>query len=170
MEATYATGRVTAGGGNVGGLAGRAVFSPPTVNSYWDTEKSGIAAGASSHGVGKTTSELQTPTAYGDIYGQWNVDVTDTGNIDDPWDFGLNSQYPALKYDGMDVLRQGRNTILFSTDALDVTEEDSAGANYTVRLGGAPKAGTTVTVTITSPADDDAVSYTHLTLPTILLV
>ena len=64
---------------------------------------------------GKTTTDLQTPTAYGtgaDIYANWNIDVDDgldvgvddgtaagDPGIDDPWDFGTDSQYPALQVD-----------------------------------------------------------------------
>ena len=61
-------------------------------------------------GTGKTTAQLQTPTAYGtadtDIYKNWNIDLdnadgdgNDTTGKDDPWDFGATYQYPALKAD-----------------------------------------------------------------------
>ena len=153
ITASYATGAVTAGASGVtGGLAGQLSSGATAVNSYWDTTTSGITgAGA---GLGKTTAELQSPTAYGTtgIYSAWNVDVGGTSANDDPWHFGYASQYPVLKYDGLDVLKQGRDTIVLSADPLSVGE--GATVTYTVRLGGAPKAGTTVTVTITSPADD----------------
>ena len=67
-------------------------------------------------GVGKTTSELQTPTAYGtgvSIYAGWNLDVdnADGGNdtatgTDVPWDFGTSSQYPILKYGALQSVSQ----------------------------------------------------------------
>ena len=48
-------------------------------DSYWDTETSGVMTSAG--GTGKTTEELQTPTAYtdsdpdtADIYANWNLD------------------------------------------------------------------------------------------------
>ncbi len=64
--ASYAAGTVTGGtGANVGGLVGSA-GSGTITNSYWDVTASGVADDADSPaGVGKTTSELQTPTAYG---------------------------------------------------------------------------------------------------------
>ena len=153
ITASYATGAVTAGASGVtGGLAGQLSSGATAVNSYWDTETSGITGTGA--GLGKTTAELQSPTAYGatGIYSAWNVDVGGTSANDDPWDFGYASQYPVLKYDGLDLLKQGRDTIVLAPDPLSVGE--GATVTYTVRLGGAPKAGTTVTVTITSPSDD----------------
>ena len=81
-----------------GGTGGLTANSDGTVTgSYWDTTTSGQAGGA-----GKTTSELQTPTAYGSspsIYADWNINVDKAAGADDPWDFGTASQYPALKAD-----------------------------------------------------------------------
>ena len=103
---SYATGAVT-GTTAVGGLVGYRSGSGSATNSYWDTTTSGQANSAG--GVGKATSDLQTPTAYGsgsDIYAAWNVDVDDadgdnslTSGTDAPWDFGTANQYPALKAD-----------------------------------------------------------------------
>ena len=66
ITASYSLGsqsstKETAGTENVGGLAGS--NNGTITNSYWDTATSGITTG--SHGTGKTTSQLQTPTAYG---------------------------------------------------------------------------------------------------------
>ena len=60
----------------------------------------------------QTTAELQMPTTYAGIYAKWNIDVdngldvgVDDGTADgdsgtdDPWDFGTNSEYPALRVD-----------------------------------------------------------------------
>jgi hypothetical protein len=61
-------------------------------SSYWDVEVSGITN--SSFGVGKTTSELQCPTAPGDVicdptlFADWDATV---------WDFGTSSDYPVLR-------------------------------------------------------------------------
>ena len=69
-------------------------------SSYWDTTTSG---------TGKSTSELQTPTAYGtgsSIYASWNVNVDGVTGNDDPWDFGTSSQYPILKYGGLNTVTQ----------------------------------------------------------------
>ena len=40
---------------------------------------------------------MQSPTSYSGIYGSWNVDVDADDTSDNPWDFGTNAQYPALK-------------------------------------------------------------------------
>ena len=81
-------------------------------NSYFDSSVSNRPA---SDDYAKTTTELQTPTAYGtstDIYVNWNIDVDDGLDVgvdngtadgdataDDPWDFGTATQYPVLKVD-----------------------------------------------------------------------
>ena len=126
IKASYATGSAS-GYANVGGLVGKGgsgsvqtsyaigpvkgTFSDGLVgygeatisDSYWNTETTDTT-GAGGREYGKTTHELQSPMAYGDdddddIYANWNVDVDGDGNPDDPWDFGTNQQYPALKID-----------------------------------------------------------------------
>ena len=126
ITASYATGSAS-GNANVGGLVGqggsgsvqasyaigpvKGTFSDGLVgyggatisDSYWNTETTDTT-GAGGREYGKTTHELQSPMAYGDdddddIYANWNVDVDGDGNPDDPWDFGTNQQYPALKID-----------------------------------------------------------------------
>ena len=115
VGASYATGRVRApriAGGLVGGKAG----VPPSIRiNYWDVETSGIEVGVGQDdsndngtldagevrtpGVGPTTtSELQGPTGYEGIYGDWQGTRTDL-LPPDAWHFGTASQYPALKAD-----------------------------------------------------------------------
>ena len=106
ITASYSTGLVTGSTNtNIGGLVG---FTLGTVtDSYWDTETSGQAT--SGGGTGKTTSELQTPTAYGTgIYANWNLDLDLDGDSinDDPWNFGAATQYPRLKFGGLNPLTQ----------------------------------------------------------------
>ncbi len=55
---------------------------------------------------GKLSSDLQSPTSYTGIYADWHTDLDNadgdndtTTGIDDFWDFGNSSQYPALKAD-----------------------------------------------------------------------
>ena len=67
-----------------------------TRDSYWDTQTSGQSESAG--GEGKTTSELQSPTGYTDIYANWNLDLDEDGIGDDLWDFGDSSQYPTLRH------------------------------------------------------------------------
>ena len=85
ISASYATGPVS-GNIYVGGLVGANETSTPITASYWDTETSGQSTSAG--GVGKTTSELQSPTSNTGIYATWDDDV---------WDFGTSSKYPNLK-------------------------------------------------------------------------
>ena len=101
IRASYATGAAS-GTSNVGGLIGsnRGTISA----NYWDTQTSSLSASAG--GVGKTTSELQSPTDYSGIYADWNVDLDGDGADDDPWGFGTSSQYPALKGLGISVAEQ----------------------------------------------------------------
>ena len=106
---SYSVGRVS-GGSRVGGLIGWDAGSRGTSDSYWNIETSDQAKGVGTNSVsgaeGKTTSELQTPTSYAGIYVNWNTDIDDadgdgyeTTGADDPWDFGRDNQYPALRAD-----------------------------------------------------------------------
>ena len=109
IVASYATGVVT-GNVEVGGLV--ALDQNITTDSYYDTGTTGQrqppvpAGGAVAGGLGKSTSELQSPTDYDDIYADWDIDVDGDGVADDPWRFGSDSQYPALRYGGLDTAAQ----------------------------------------------------------------
>ena len=107
IKASYATG-VVSGNAQVGGLIGsnanRLRFS------YWDTETSGQLAGAGNtdfyDSQGMTTVGLQAPTGYAGIYKDWDIDIDnadrdedESTGADDPWDFGTDKQYPALRAD-----------------------------------------------------------------------
>ena len=96
ITASYSTGVVSSGGA-AGGLLGRRHGANSVVNSYYDRQRSGRSD--TGKGDPKTTRELQTPTDYEGIYAGWNVDVAGDSNPDDPWDFGTNRHYPALKID-----------------------------------------------------------------------
>ena len=93
--ASYAIGQVRGSDATayIGGLVG---YSEGTTSaSYWNSQTTGQPFSAG--GVGKTTSELQSQTDNTGIYAEWNPDY---------WDFGTSSQYPVLKYDGLDVVAQ----------------------------------------------------------------
>ena len=117
IEASYATGAVS-GTAAVGGLVGSGRVR--VGSSYWDLETSGVRVGVgendtNDNGVidgaesprtgvgGMTTAELQAPTDYTGIYETWNIDLNRSpfsdGEVDDPWDFGTTTQYPALSVD-----------------------------------------------------------------------
>ena len=113
---SYARGAVSGGPGgvNVGGLIGGGLSGPAITLSYFDGDTSGrvfgighkdsdddnvLDSGETNSLPGRTTAELQTPTAYAGIYAGWNVDVDNVSGADDPWDFGTATQYPALRVD-----------------------------------------------------------------------
>ena len=128
ITASYSTGAPTLDkdGATVtertGGLVGHRT-SGTTTDGYWDTDESGITA--TGQGTGKTTTQLQTPTAYGtgsnDIYKDWDIDLDpDTSGTQDPWNFGTASQYPVLKY-GLTVTDQ-RRTLTISASPTTIWE------------------------------------------------
>ena len=100
IVASYAIGKVPNGSVS-GGLVSYSPTGTATA-SYWDNRTSGQTASAG--GVGKTTSDLQSPTKYTGIYETWNVDVDNadgdndlTTGVDNPWNFGGPGQYPTLR-------------------------------------------------------------------------
>ena len=79
---SYAVGRVQGSGG--GGLAG--ANDGVIGASYWNTETGGSQG---RYGSGRSTRQMQLPTAAVGIYEAWD---------DADWDFGNSTQYPILKY------------------------------------------------------------------------
>ncbi len=106
----YAAGAVARASGTLttfGGLIGTAVATAGITASYYDTTTSGCVSGsttgcAGSAGgsavVGKTTSELKSPTDYTGIYSTWSANLDGVAGNDAPWDFGATTDYPALVY------------------------------------------------------------------------
>ncbi len=159
VTASYATGTVTGSSTPTRGLIDYIHATATVTASYWDTGQSSIPddSGAAPP-EGKTTANLQSPTGYTGIYAGWNVDVDNADGdrnvatgTDDPWDFGTNAQRPVLKYNGYDLIRQGRAaSLIVSPAALSVAE--GAGADYTVALNGQPQAAVTVAITSNNAA------------------
>ena len=115
VVASYSTGAVTAGTSNkVAGLTNALSTLTRVTASYWDTTTSGISAGGG--GTGQATADLQTVLGYTGIYAGWNVDIDGVAGGDDPWDFGLAGQYPALKYGGMDPAEQREALVDYDVD------------------------------------------------------
>ena len=135
---SYAAGTVLGTGTGLGGLVGAASGSVSYSNSYFDTDLT-----EQTHTTrGKTSSALQTPTSDTGIYANWAPAV---------WDFGTNSQYPALKadFDGdttatwqefgyqvrvpivMTAMETGARTTL---DWNDVDAADRRGGTFTFEL------------------------------------
>ena len=111
--ASYAAGAVAGGTGanaRIGGLVGEAAVGTAITASYCDTlatdQTNCIGSDATATAPGKSTTQLQTPTGYTDIYADWNLDLDDISGNDDPWTFGASDQYPVLKYAGMDTTAQ----------------------------------------------------------------
>ena len=107
QRATYAIGQVAsvAAPEGVGGLHG-SDDQKPLLDSYWDTQTTGQTRSAA--GLGKTTSELQTPTDYSGIFADWDLHTPQSWRTiadqswvkphDTLWDFGTATQYPILTY------------------------------------------------------------------------
>ncbi len=151
---SYAAGSVS-GTHNRGGLTGASQHGN-IHNSYWNNtivSSTGFSVNAS---LGKTTSELQTPSTYDGIYSAW--DDTDG----DAWDFGTNTEYPVLKVDGHDPAVQDRAGLHVYPTALRVPAGGSA--TYAIRLHKAPSA--TVTVTVEGATAEVTVEPAMLTFTT----
>ena len=152
---SYSTGRVVRSSGTattIGGLIG-STSTGTTTASYWDTSTSGRATSVGGSGVvGKTTSDLQSPTTYGattsDTYYGWNANLDGQAGNDDPWTFGAMDQYPVLKYAGMDTtvqfqLQPARVTLALTPSSIS---ESGGMSTVTATLAHPSSAATTITV------------------------
>ena len=135
---SYSTGAVSPGGGLVGSNN-----SGSATASYWDTETSGRSSSAL--GTGQATTALQTPTGYTGIYSAWNANLDGVTGNDNPWDFGTSSQYPALRYGGHALYKQGGGRGSYDADNdgyIDVTTLAQFNAiRYDLGGVGTPTAG-----------------------------
>ena len=112
LRASYAIGRPTGGGSTprVGGLVGSITGNVRSIDMYFDSQTTArtTGAGRGTSGTAQTTSQLQTPTSATGIYANWDeLDIDGDGAaVEDPWDFGSSTQYPALSYGGLDAALQ----------------------------------------------------------------
>ena len=86
IENSYATGSAPAGVDLLGDqISSRASGFPPLIfnDSYWDSGMNAVGD------RGRTTVQLQMPTAAVGLYENWSDEI---------WDFGSESEYPRLKY------------------------------------------------------------------------
>ena len=155
ITASYSTGGHTGTGTNStasGGLAG--TQNGTVTASYWDTDTSSIADDADTNPPeGKTTSALQTPTAYGTgnaIYANWNVNVDGVAGNDSPWNFGTSSQYPVLVHGGLTAADQ-RAAVTVALSPTSICE--SSKGSHANACGASPATTSTLTATIT-PAQE----------------
>ena len=108
IAACYSVGSVDAledvigrlnGSGIVGGLVGDFKSDVSITDSYYDdlSALKGVGSLGGGHALqaatSRTTSALQSPTDYSDIYEDWNAEG------DDLWDFLGSNRYPRLKVD-----------------------------------------------------------------------
>ena len=114
-------------------------------SSYWNSEVSGIYT--ATYGQGKTTSELQCPTAPGDVscnptsFADWDETV---------WNFGASFTYPALRWDSdsdgiddfqdVDIDNDGLIEIV-TLQELDLMRYDLVGTSLNGDSTGCPAAG-----------------------------
>ena len=155
IAASYAAGAVSASGSGsntLGGLVGAVATTarPVFTNVYWDTEATGQATSADlAGGAAQTTDALRNPTDYTGIYLAWNIDADNADsdnnlatNVDDPWDFGADSEYPVLIYGGLTATAQGRTIVDYDDDndgLIDITTLAQLDAvRYDLNGDGAP--------------------------------
>ena len=104
VSTSWSAGAVTGACPDKAGLVGGPVAATA---SWWDAAASGIPDDADLDSPeGRSTSDLQTPTGYTDLYANWNVDLDGDYEADDPWHFGSPRQYPSLKWGGFDPSKQ----------------------------------------------------------------
>ena len=157
VQAVYAAGSVT-GDANKGGVT--ATSSGGTVtDAYYDSTAMGTLSGG--RGTAKTTTELQTPTAYGtgnnDIYKDWNLNLDGVTGGDDPWDFGTNSDYPILKSAPAGLTATG----ITSTTATLAIHNHNAAWWYKGDQTGATCTAVTAGTTTASPTLTADTTYTY---------
>ena len=159
---SYSTGAVSLSSGSmtsIGGLLGESNAGTGTVTySYWDTSTSGQTSSAGGSGVvGKTASELQSPTTYGatsnDTYYNWNANIDGQAGNDDPWTFGTMDQYPALKYAGLDTTVQFQLQPAVVMLALMPSSISESGGMSTVTATLAHPLSAATTITVRPVAD-----------------
>ena len=124
---TYSTGSVSKTNEEaiIGGFIGKNESETNVIaSSYWRREQpvqyAGVGAGSSNGIRAATPVQLKEPTGYTGIYADWLIDIDnadgdydETTGVDDFWDFGTSSDYPALKVDadgdGMATWGEGGN-------------------------------------------------------------
>ena len=157
ITASYSTGSVT-GKSSVHGLVG-IHYDGSISASYWDTQTSGQSTSAG--GVGKTTTQLQSPTGYTGIYADWNLDLDGDGIADDPWDFGTSSQYPALNIEGVES-DQGSSAPPTPASPTNLTAEVNADGQVVLSWAASDDATITGYRVLWRDRDEDAIGQLHV--------
>ena len=151
ITSSYSTGAVS-GGSNVGGLVG---YIERTITlSYWDTQTSGTTSAGGSGATAKDTDGMKRLTT-----GAFGMNDSD-------WDFGDNTQYPALKKGGT-TTEAGQPCPrvecgpLVSIVAGTSPVTEGTAAEFTLTRTGSTAAELTVAVTVTGDT-----GFASATLPT----
>ena len=170
ITASYSTGSATAaadtddgGTANEGGLDGAG--NATAVNSYWDTDSSGIRATTTAarcaykHRRAASPHRLRHEHQSRRHLRRLELAHRNHHAVDDPWDFGGSWQYPVLKYGALkDVQQRSQVTLVLS--ATSTLEDDTVTVKAT--LDTASKQDTEVTLTVSEGASADK---TTLTIP-----
>ena len=157
LTASYATGAVT---GNCVNKAGLTNGSAAVSSSYWQTRSPDLT-GSDPGGVSKAASALQGPACYTGDYAEWNVDVDGDGAADQPWYFGGNTDYPALRYGGHQVTKQGITARLAELSGLGIAPGQVYGDFLHCPTEYRAVAGPAVTEITVSPTAADGVTPTY---------
>ena len=96
VSATYSTGDVDSGYSPRGGFSGYS-YASKGLNSYWDTQTSGLSS--SGFGYGRTTSQMKTQATFSgwDFANIWQIDPT------------VNNGYPFLQWQTEGCIPDGCN-------------------------------------------------------------
>ena len=121
VKNSYAYGVVSTTGSStaqVGGLVGRNRTNATITASYYNSTNT--AHDGEGGDVGKTETQLKTPTAYTGIYRSWNnSDIDGDGDNDAPWIFGTSTTYPGISifFENVEVGFEGATTITRNENA-----------------------------------------------------
>ena len=118
ISVTYNRGAVS--GGSAGGLVGQNAGGTVT-HSYWDTASTGRTSSAGSpDAAGISAADLQQPVSYAGIYASWDANLDANAGGDDPWDLGIDDEYPVLKYGATGRFPQGRDYDRDNDNLIDI--------------------------------------------------
>jgi len=127
---SFSSGSVSSTGKRVGGFIGSwfGTFDATYCNkNYWDNVASDqSSSGGSGCVVGKSTSELQSPTSNNGIYADWDSNI---------WDFGASTEYPSLNLTSF-VSRKALVPLSYSSSGVPFGGGDgSVGSPFVVVTG-----------------------------------
>lgn len=116
---SYSRGSVT-GGYSVGGLIG-SYNGGDILNSFWDTETSGVPASEPFIGTGLTTEEMKSSASYS----EWDIVEMDNFNPSDPsiWYLSEGQDYPRLywEYESPEVTTLNASNITHNRGTINGT-------------------------------------------------